>query len=345
MSVSGVLKFGIKKLLHSPKVLALSIAFLLLLIGGAVVWGSLAEYQEAFWDKTPTLSEEEVREYREQAQTARNAYFLVIGKPTDLENVGAYNQGAFSGGYNEAACFYDALADYKQDRLYAVTSELELKETEYTKANARTAKLIRYSVAASAMMIFVGMFVGIYVFGNDKSGGRMKNILAGGADRKTVFFGQLLTSAVLTIGIWVLFALVGALVFGLGETSNVYNLYHTRCSVTSAYATYFGKMAFGLLASFLAIASSAFSVIFSRRTGGFFLGTPALLLLGGGIFSMMLRVVSDYIPVAASRAPLVGLPLLPVVPAFSIVMSLLLQALLAAGLFAASYFRFKRSDL
>ncbi|MCR4725864.1 MAG: hypothetical protein K5753_01430, partial [Clostridia bacterium] len=233
----------------------------------------------------------------------------------------------------------------KQDRLYAVTSRIELKDTAYTEANARTTRLLRYSVAASVMMIFVGMFVGIYVFGNDKSGGRMKNVLAGGADRKTVFFGQLLTSAVLTVGIWILFVLVGAFVFGLGETANVCNLYHTRCFVASAYATYFGKMAFGLLASFLAIASSAFSVAFSRRTGGFFLGTPALLLFGGGIFSMMLRVVSDYIPVAASRAPLLGLPLLPVVPAFSIVMSLLLQALLAAGFFAASYFRFKRSDL
>ncbi|GEM_PF-3703247 len=345
----NALKFEFRKLFGSRTLLIFALVAFLLLLGVSVIWGTLVkQYSAESYNPTATLSEEETASYLKLAKENYNAYLLSKGEtlsPSDSdESAWLYNPDIGSAYYSEQRFYYEALAAHKQDAEYAVTTKISAKNEAISNEQTATYRLVRYAFAASVCMILVGLFVGAYAFGNDKSSGNMKNLLASGTQRVHIFGGQFLLNAVLILLFWIVFIAVGLIAFGRGATASVYNLFHTRCAVTSAMGFYFGKMAFALVGAFLASACSAFITSLTRYTGLYFLGAPALSLLGVGILLTLLRT-TDCLSLAATKAPLVGIALLPVVPAFSIITSLILQCLLAAGLFALNYARLKKTDL
>ena len=347
----AVLKFEIKKLLRSTTLLILSGIVLLLLLAASVIFGALVEEKPASdYQGTETLSEEEVAEYRNVAKKYHYNYLTAkMQTPNlsdnDLFELGgeAYNQDVDAAYYAEQSLFYNALADHKQNVNYIVTSSVFEDPDVITCGVARSYKLVRYVFAVSCCMIIVGMFVGIYSFGNDKMRG-MKLLLSSGTDRKSVFVGQIGQNVVLIGIVWIIFLIVGLAVFAKDASASVYNLSPTRCSVTSAMGYYFGKMVFGFLAAVFASSASALTTGFSRHTGAYFVGVPILMMVGGGAFAMMWRTTST-ISLSAICSPLVGIPFLPVTAAYPVVLSLVLQMLFAGVFFFISYKRFEKQDL
>ncbi len=347
----AVLKFEIKKLLRSTTLLILSGIVLLLLLAASVIFGALVEEKPASdYQGTETLSEEEVAEYRNVAKKYHYNYLTAKMQTPDLSDnelfeLGgeAYNQDVDAAYYAEQSLFYNALADHKQNVNYIVTSSVFEDPDVITCGVARSYKLVRYVFAVSCCMIIVGMFVGIYSFGNDKMRG-MKLLLSSGTDRKSVFVGQIGQNVVLIGIVWIIFLIVGLAVFAKDASASVYNLSPTRCSVTSAMGYYFGKMAFGFLAAVFASSASALTTGFSRHTGAYFVGVPILMMVGGGAFAMMWRTTST-LSLSAICSPLVGIPFLPVTAAYPVVLSLVLQMLFAGVFFFISYKRFEKQDL
>ena len=347
----AVLKFEIKKLLRSTTLLILSGIVLLLLLAASVIFGALVEEKPASdYQGTETLSEEEVAEYRNVAKKYHYNYLTAKMQTPDLSDnelfeLGgeAYNQDVDAAYYAEQSLFYNALADHKQNVNYIVTSSVFEDPDVITYETARSYKLVKYAFMASICMIIVGMFVGIYSFGNDKMRG-MKLLLSSGTDRKSVFVGQIGQNVVLIGIVWIIFLIVGLAVFAKDASASVYNLSPTRCSVTSAMGYYFGKMAFGFLAAVFASSASALTTGFSRHTGAYFVGVPILMMVGGGAFAMMWRTTST-LSLSAICSPLVGIPFLPVTAAYPVVLSLVLQMLFAGVFFFISYKRFEKQDL
>lgn len=347
----SVFKFEIKKLLRSKTLLVFAIVALILLITVSVVFGSLvAERPASDYHGEEALSDAEVAKYRNAAKRHHCNYLIAKMQDPNLSEdelfaLGgeAYNQDVDAAYYAEQSLFYNALADHKQNVNYIVTSSVFEDPDVITYETARSYKLVKYAFMASICMIIVGMFVGIYSFGNDKMRG-MKLLLSSGTDRKFVFVGQIGQNVVLIGIVWIIFLIVGLAVFAKDASASVYNLSPTRCSVTSAMGYYFGKMAFGFLAAVFASSASALTTGFSRHTGAYFVGVPILMMVGGGAFAMMWRTTST-LSLSAICSPLVGIPFLPVTAAYPVVLSLVLQMLFAGVFFFISYKRFEKQDL
>lgn len=344
-----VLKFEIKKTIYSPVFIVFFVMMLAVLVFVSILGGSLVK-EDASSRVSPQLSSEEVLQYKEKAKELKDIYLIASGRAKELsgdridEVCGEYNTEISAQYYMQEALFYEALAEQAQHRSFAANDAVWFGKKVASRESVFAEQLIQYTIVAGICMILVGMFIGIYSFGNDKIGDGIKNILASGIQRKNLFFGQLFYNGILIFIIWLIFMVAGLISYrkGIGET--VYSLYHTKCAVMNAGTYYLVKMLYGLLAAMLSSAVSALATFVFKRAGLSFIGVPVLMLFGGGVFWMMSRTLVSSLSIAATRAPLVGLPFMPVVGKTGVVVSLLLQSILTVVLFVTTYHRQKRMD-